>query len=313
MRGEEFPKIKPPGEIRIMCLGGSTTAGEEVGESQTYPAQLQTILRSDIPGNNIRVINAGVPSYDVPRSWTYYGLRLYEFAPDFVLIYHGFNDLLANAAGDVGVLPSLNYSGMPLSPFVFEGDARRGGFLGSLFTPIRSIIAHSDLLTLLYYGWQTGTSRWRSSVSAPSQRGIEAYLACYRALVRDIQATGATPVIATFAISYPGNFSASDEKKIAASLRMGSLPPEVGKQIIDMQNQSVVRMSRELGLPLCDLAAAVPQDRSHFVDSCHLTAEGNHTVAAALARTIEPLVKSFIGTRLVPKRSSAGAGHSVGG
>ena len=86
LRGEEFPVAKPPGEIRILCLGGSTTAGEEVREAETYPAQLERMLRARNPGTAIRVINGGIPAYDVPSSLRLFELNHYRFGADVVTI-----------------------------------------------------------------------------------------------------------------------------------------------------------------------------------------------------------------------------------
>src|SRR5581483_8198980 len=44
-RGNEFEREKPPGTIRIACLGASTTfCGEVSSNDATWPAQLEKIL-----------------------------------------------------------------------------------------------------------------------------------------------------------------------------------------------------------------------------------------------------------------------------
>jgi hypothetical protein len=48
---------------RLRRVSAATTAGEEVGDADTYPAQVQAMLRARYPGLDVRVIKAGVPSY----------------------------------------------------------------------------------------------------------------------------------------------------------------------------------------------------------------------------------------------------------
>jgi lysophospholipase L1-like esterase len=292
LRGEEFPEKKPPGEVRIIALGGSTTACEEVREGETYPAQLQAILRQRCPGRSVRVINAGIPTYDTRGSWLLYALRLFEFEPDFVTIYQGVNDVMSNASGGLEVLPKLNFNGQAITPFVYQGDAAPLSPVREVVDDVEALFKRSLLVTVAH----DLLSTWRGSgcpaVAAPDRAGIEKFTEYYRALVRQIRASGATPVPVTHAISYPGHFEPADRKKVAAScltfLHDGT--PEVVRQIVDLENRSVVELSRQEGLAVCDVAAAVPPDRAHFFDFCHLTAEGNRSVAETLALTLVPLI-----------------------
>jgi len=290
LRGEDFPEKKPPGEIRILCLGGSTTAGEDVGEAETYPAQLQAILRARFPDLNLRVINAGVPSYDVPHSLLDYELRLNRFEPDIVTIYHAINDLfIYHAAGGPEIQPVHNYSGRRLEPWIQEADpGDEGWFLRHL------VLSHSYVLRLLASTYRRLEPR--AGMTSPNPGGIATFAAYYRALVRQIRATGATPVAMTFAIAYPGTFDDADAEKIRQSfgtwITNGYMRPEVGKQVIDAENQATVELAGEEEVPVCDVASAVPPDREHFIDVCHLRAAGNQRIAETLARTLAPLLEA---------------------
>ena len=91
-RGPEVAASKPPGTLRIVALGDSTTFGL-AGEDCPYPAQLQRIITEMLPLRSVEVINAGVEGYS-----TIYAARLLEHRvmplhPDVVLIYVGWNDL----------------------------------------------------------------------------------------------------------------------------------------------------------------------------------------------------------------------------
>lgn len=297
LRGEEFPETKPSGEIRIVCIGGSTTAGEEVVEAKTYPAQLEAILREHYPGRLIRVVNAGIPSYNLRRSLLHYALNLYRFEPDFVTIYHGINDVGYYASETPEITPKANYSARALEPFVYEGDAVEGGFLTEMKWEAKNflgILARRVHLLALVDSALTYKAPTGGSVTAPIPAGIQMFSTYYAALLRQIKATGAVPVPMTFAISYPGQFNSAERKKVEASFGIWLERPnatlEAGKGIIDAQNQAILELGREESLPVCEVDAALPKDSRHFVDVCHLTQAGNTVMAECLARTLIPQI-----------------------
>ena len=80
-------KPKKAGEIRILCLGDSSTFGFDLPRHQAYPSRLENRLANALP-NPIRVINAGVIGYS-----SYQGLvllkQLLRLKPDIVTIAFG--------------------------------------------------------------------------------------------------------------------------------------------------------------------------------------------------------------------------------
>ena len=94
MRGKEMTVEKPPGVFRILCLGGSTTYGTATSESRfSYPAQLERMLNSVAPeGVRYEVGNCGVPGYLTNDSLINLQLRLLDYEPDALLVYHAAND-----------------------------------------------------------------------------------------------------------------------------------------------------------------------------------------------------------------------------
>ena len=49
LRDREFSRTRPEGQIRILCLGNSTTYGAGVAMEDTYPKQLEDLLRQRYP------------------------------------------------------------------------------------------------------------------------------------------------------------------------------------------------------------------------------------------------------------------------
>src|SRR5262249_13952739 len=94
LRGPDLAK-KAPGELRILCLGDSTTYGQGVAEEDTIPACLEAELaRLSPPGSRrVRVVNGGVRGYGTKQE-----LDLLEevgpaIEPDLVLLLWYPNDL----------------------------------------------------------------------------------------------------------------------------------------------------------------------------------------------------------------------------
>lgn len=94
LRGAEVPMPKPPGNYRIVCIGGSTTYCSSVADdSATYPAQLERILREQYGDTRAEVLNAGVAGWSSWECLIDLELRLLDLEPDLFVVYHGVNDV----------------------------------------------------------------------------------------------------------------------------------------------------------------------------------------------------------------------------
>jgi lysophospholipase L1-like esterase len=84
-RGPEFEIPKPPGIIRILCLGDSRTFGWGVREEDSYSGVLEKTL-SERTGKKVEVINAGVNAWSFPQMKVYFEKEALQFNPDFVVL-----------------------------------------------------------------------------------------------------------------------------------------------------------------------------------------------------------------------------------
>ena len=86
--------VKPPGVVRIMAIGSSTTFDPAVsGDQATWPARLQFWLHQLAPSQPVEVINAGVPGYGVMDDVIRLETELFQYQPDVIILYEGHNDL----------------------------------------------------------------------------------------------------------------------------------------------------------------------------------------------------------------------------
>jgi len=91
-RGPEIEVPKPAGRYRIVCLGGSTTYSNIVGDDDTYPRLMEGVLRELRPDLDVEVVNAGVESYTSAESLANLAFRCLDLEPDAIVVYHGAND-----------------------------------------------------------------------------------------------------------------------------------------------------------------------------------------------------------------------------
>jgi len=92
LRDREFAIPKPAGVKRVLVLGDSVTYGEAVAAEETFPKQLEQMLKR--PGQTVEVINAGVRGYTAYNEVQYYLERGRLFQPDVVIVALCLNDVV---------------------------------------------------------------------------------------------------------------------------------------------------------------------------------------------------------------------------
>jgi hypothetical protein len=101
-RTPEFAVPRPPGLVRVACIGGSTTVAGRTND-ETYPAFLERKLRSRFPGLPLEVLNLGVSAVTTEH-WLERLPRVLAYEPDIVVQYQAVNDIswrhLPRYAGD---------------------------------------------------------------------------------------------------------------------------------------------------------------------------------------------------------------------
>jgi len=105
-RGSEFEAEKPDNTYRIFAVGGSSTFGRGVDNSETWPVYLQQIINEKITDpefsgsvSEIEVINAGFPQAASGVEHSLIKIKLSSFDPDLIIMYDGWNDAIQG--GDI--------------------------------------------------------------------------------------------------------------------------------------------------------------------------------------------------------------------
>jgi lysophospholipase L1-like esterase len=95
-RGELAPE-KPAGELRVAVVGDSFVFGSLVGDAETLPAQLEELLEQRLGEGRVRVINLGVPGYQLRQLVQVLEQRVARLEPDLVLLDLYVNDTIPTA------------------------------------------------------------------------------------------------------------------------------------------------------------------------------------------------------------------------
>ncbi len=87
-----FVRPKPAGPYRIVALGASSTFGFFVEDAETFPRQLERLLREAHPYRAIEVLNLGIPHATSDNLLALARAELPSLQPDLIVIYSGVND-----------------------------------------------------------------------------------------------------------------------------------------------------------------------------------------------------------------------------
>ena len=92
----ELTVAKDPDVIRIVFLGGSSTAGTgaDLSDEDTWPWVATNELLPSVPeGKRLEFINAALGGYCTFESYGRLWSRLRAYEPDIVVVYHGWNEM----------------------------------------------------------------------------------------------------------------------------------------------------------------------------------------------------------------------------
>jgi GDSL-like Lipase/Acylhydrolase family len=110
---ENFVKPKPPGVFRVLTMGESSTFGYGNADNETYPFQLQQILRERYPSQKIQVYNLGIPHFRTNNILALAKAEVPSLEPDLITLYAGVNNATLtkprNEAGEVYKLKDWLY------------------------------------------------------------------------------------------------------------------------------------------------------------------------------------------------------------
>jgi lysophospholipase L1-like esterase len=262
----EFLREKPPGVVRIACLGSSTTEGGNAARREgSYPYFLARILE-ERTGRTFETLNFGMSGWTTAETLVNYLLVVQDFAPDVVLIHEAVNDVEPRAWP--GFASDYSHYRQPWQQVRFSRAFR-------LLVGASHAFAAAQMRRLETFGLGAAVNRPNQGryrfeggrlppeTAGPFRRNI-------RSIAELVRLRGGRPVLITMPY---------DPERARA------LP--VFRAGLEEHNTLLRELAREEGLLLVDvddLARRQP-DRlhGHFLDLVHMTPDGNRFKAEAIA------------------------------
>jgi lysophospholipase L1-like esterase len=106
LRGRETALPKPAGRFRIVVLGGSAAWGlGSTSDERTLPGQLEAELHRLHPATEMDLLNAAQAGFVSGQELIHYHQEIEPLAPDIVLLFDGYNDIVADLGNPVAGWP----------------------------------------------------------------------------------------------------------------------------------------------------------------------------------------------------------------
>ena len=245
-------------KLRVLCLGASTTGNYiQIGSDvYSYPLLLQKHLDRKKP-DFFEVINGGVGGFNSADLLVHYALKLQNLKPDFVIIYHGYNDIRHYLSSKF----SSDYS-----------HSLKSWRLSKLAKWIIKLIPNPDLPLLNFISHKLLDLNIRNSllrhifigdfsIKNDPTEGLETYHRNVKNLVRLIKGDGGKVVLSTFChYLYP-------------AIKETDLHRAYSK-IIGQENSIIKGIAKKENCILIDMASLLKKDEKFFLDSIHFSPEG---------------------------------------
>lgn len=291
----ELPVSKPPGTVRLVFLGESSTAGMGVDlkDSDTWPWKTVERIRQRT-GRKVDFINAAAGGYTTFESYGRLWSRLRHFDPDFVVVYHGWNDMYY--FGEVDRI--LSWRTLPDGSWSFDAPrTRTARFAPSRLDPLlrwSQVLSRVRLETSKQMGGEYASPGNRPPASDFDRRGLEIFRTNLKLLRETSDVLGARLLVAKQAtLMVPG---ASPEQRERCKYSYHGFDYDAHVEAF----RGLYRVI-EQEIPAESIIDVTPiSGRSDsFHDHIHPTPKGTTEIAQIVSDFIVPLVE---------ERGTAGAG-----
>jgi hypothetical protein len=293
LRADEVD-VRDDSVFRIMTLGGSVTECLLLGDGDTWPHQVQTILR-ERNRRHVWVGNAGRSGHNSIDYVVHARMLVPQFRPQLVVVMAGGNDVQAAVEEQ-------------LLPLDLRNDAVLAGLAPKLYIPgtptMLSSMEPSYTWFFLARYWRTAyfdygpfyarfKERCYRSPKIETFPDLDGLLEIYRfnldMLADALHKDGRQLVLMTHPYLWKDEMPDSEIRALwggfscldCANPRYYSRTALKGA--MDAVNRATIDMGRARKIPTLDLEPLVPKDLLHFYDDAHLKEAGAHRVAEALS------------------------------
>ncbi|HEX6901192.1 MAG TPA: SGNH/GDSL hydrolase family protein [Thermoanaerobaculia bacterium] len=293
-RSPERPLAKPPGVLRVLVAGGSTTFDVLADDdAAAWPNRLEARLRSE--GRPVEVWNAGFPGWTSQENVISLAIRDLDLRPDLAVLYQGINDLQ----------PA---SHQPFDPQYERGHAELSRRALGLELPAPSWLDRSLLVEKL----RGPADPWRS-LAAPdggerrtriSAEGIAAFERNVRSFAALARSRGADVLLVT----QPARIRAAHREADLAYLAgwYPELAPEAVPAELERLNSVLRRLAGEGVGTLADAAREIAWEDEDFGDPLHYTEAGRRKLVEYLGPRVTRTLTPTLSRPLPPSLTGRG-------
>ena len=286
LRGRDAPRRKPPNAFRIICVGGSTTENAYVGDDQTYPAQLERLLRARCPGVNIEVLNAGFSAYSTAHTLINYQLNLVEFEPDLLIVYQAINDLMPMSYPGFQPDYSNFYTIYHLSRVVRTDLYKRVQWPQWVGTWVLGKLAIFAQRAMMHWRYTGPRPTRKTKLATVPGDALQVYERNMRHLVQLAKADRVHVCLATFAHPMKPVMGRDALDRLRRFPWFHHLNPSGVCDALDRMNHVVRDLAKSQGTLFVDQERLMPKDFDTFLDCCHMRAPGLQMLAQHFADAI---------------------------
>jgi lysophospholipase L1-like esterase len=247
-RGPEFSLLKASNELRVLCLGASTTWGATTkADDRPYPEALEEFLKIELD-RPVTVINGGMVGVRIQFTALRFEHELMRFHPDVVVVYHGFNDV----------------------PSGVQGDFR--------FQPKASLLIGNVLL--LHAKWSVLQTSQTQSRHAKFRKGLNK-------IVELCAQNDITLFVCSFALAYDEHTPVQHLKFYERIMPLyGGQTAISALQSVRLNNQFVRKVSQHPNVTFIDVESVLGGRYEYFIDFCHFTQSGRDLLAQEIGQTL---------------------------
>lgn len=282
MSTPEIETAKPPDTVRLLFLGGSSTAGTGVNlkDSETWPWKTAEMVR-ERTGRKVDFINGAAGGYTTFESYGRLWSRLRHFAPDFVVVYHGWNDMYYFDKADEIVA----WRTLPDGSWSFDQPRKM-----QRYTPYRldPLLRWSQVLTRVRLAWTQRFDSAEDAGNSPPASGIDPRaLEIFRTHLRLFETTceviGARLLVAKQATLVVPGASPAQRERCGYSDHAYDVYADNFRQIYSVIDQE---------LPAGSVIDVTPVSGrlEFFHDHIHPSPRGTTEIARIMADALVPLV-----------------------
>jgi lysophospholipase L1-like esterase len=276
-RGKEFdPEDKRP--FRVFVLGGSSVFNRN---SVPFCELLEDELKARYPSRNFEIVNAGVSGYTTSHSLANLAMRILNYNPDALIVYHSWNDIktwpYVNRRFGYGELWQKIYCGneagralLTLANKSYVWLATTGAFreiFHRLYKTNREIFLITKLLKDnevddLSYGRSIYKTNITSIIALAKKNKVQILLLNPLTLIKAKN---------------------SEKEKGCINYEFVHVPREKLIELVDSAGNILAQVAQAEDIPYIDLNTHISQDLVNLEDQIHLTSTGNKAVAEYLA------------------------------